>query len=107
MIRRPPRSTLFPYTTLFRSHYLSSLALIAATLEKIAIEIRHLQRTEVREVEEPFGGEQRGSSAMPHKRNPVVCEQISGLARLVRSNMIAAFENIGFWDERDIFHSSV
>src|SRR5229473_3494569 len=89
------------------AHYLSSLALIAATLEKIALEIRHLQRTEVREVEEPFGGEQRGSSAMPHKRNPVVCEQISGLARLVRSNMIAAFENIGLWHERDISHSSV
>jgi adenylosuccinate lyase len=89
------------------AHYLSTLALIAATLEKIAIEIRHLQRTEVREVEEPFAGEQRGSSAMPHKRNPVVCEQISGLARLVRSNMIAAFENIGLWHERDISHSSV
>ena len=89
------------------AHYLSTLALIAATLEKIAIEIRHLQRTEVREAEEPFGGEQRGSSAMPHKRNPVVCEQISGLARLVRSNMMAAFENVGLWHERDISHSSV
>jgi adenylosuccinate lyase len=89
------------------AHYLSTLALIAATLEKIAIEIRHLQRTEVREAEEPFGGEQRGSSAMPHKRNPVTCEQISGLARIVRSNMIAAYENIGLWHERDISHSSV
>src|SRR5215472_5423260 len=89
------------------AHYLSALALIAATLEKIAIEIRHLQRTEVREAEEPFGGEQRGSSAMPHKRNPVTCEQISGLARVVRSNMIAAFENVGLWHERDISHSSV
>jgi adenylosuccinate lyase len=89
------------------AHYLSALALIAATLEKIAMEIRHLQRTEVREAEEPFGGEQRGSSAMPHKRNPVTCEQISGLARLVRSNMIAAYENIGLWHERDISHSSV
>jgi adenylosuccinate lyase len=89
------------------AHYLSTLAIIAATLEKIAIEIRHLQRTEVREAEEPFGGEQRGSSAMPHKRNPVVCEQISGLARLVRSNMVAAFENVGLWHERDISHSSV
>jgi len=89
------------------AHYLSTLALIAATLEKIAIEIRHLQRTEVREAEEPFGGEQRGSSAMPHKRNPVTCEQISGLARLVRSNVIAAYENIGLWHERDISHSSV
>jgi adenylosuccinate lyase len=89
------------------AHYLSSLALIAATLEKIALEIRHLQRTEVREAEEPFGGEQRGSSAMPHKRNPVTCEQICGLARLVRSNMTAAFENIALWHERDISHSSV
>jgi adenylosuccinate lyase len=89
------------------AHYVSTLALIAATLEKIAIEIRHLQRTEVREAEEPFGGEQRGSSAMPHKRNPVICEQISGLARIVRSNMIAAYENIGLWHERDISHSSV
>src|SRR5213080_732425 len=89
------------------AHYVSTLALIAATLEKIAVEIRHLQRTEVREAEEPFGGEQRGSSAMPHKRNPVICEQISGLARIVRSNMIAAFENVGLWHERDISHSSV
>ncbi|MGC1492171.1 MAG: adenylosuccinate lyase [Candidatus Acidiferrum sp.] len=89
------------------AHYLSALALIAATLEKIALEIRHLQRTEVREAEEPFGGEQRGSSAMPHKRNPVSCEQICGLARLVRSNMAAAFENVALWHERDISHSSV
>jgi adenylosuccinate lyase len=89
------------------AHYLSALALIAATLEKIALEIRHLQRTEVREAEEPFASEQRGSSAMPHKRNPVTCEQICGLARLVRSNMLAAFENVGLWHERDISHSSV
>jgi adenylosuccinate lyase len=89
------------------AQYLSSLASIAATLEKIALEIRHLQRTEVREAEEPFGGEQRGSSAMPHKRNPVTCEQICGLARLVRSNMMAAYENIALWHERDISHSSV
>lgn len=89
------------------AHFLSALALIAATLEKIALEIRHLQRTEVREAEEPFGGEQRGSSAMPHKRNPVTCEQICGLARLVRSNMLAAYENVGLWHERDISHSSV
>jgi len=89
------------------AHYLSALALIAATLEKIALEIRHLQRTEVREAEEPFGGEQRGSSAMPHKRNPVTCEQICGLARVVRSNMLAAYENVGLWHERDISHSSV
>jgi adenylosuccinate lyase len=89
------------------AHYLSSLALIAATLEKIALEIRHLQRTEVREAEEPFSGEQRGSSAMPHKRNPVTCEQICGLARLVRANMVAAYENVALWHERDISHSSV
>jgi len=89
------------------AQYLSALALIAATLEKIALEIRHLQRTEVREAEEPFGGEQRGSSAMPHKRNPVNCEQICGLARLVRSNMLAGFENVALWHERDISHSSV
>ena len=89
------------------AQYLSALALIAATLEKIALEIRHLQRTEVREAEEPFGGEQRGSSAMPHKRNPVTCEQICGLARIVRSNMLAAFENVALWHERDISHSSV
>jgi adenylosuccinate lyase len=89
------------------AQYLSALALVSATLEKIALEIRHLQRTEVREAEEPFGGEQRGSSAMPHKRNPVNCEQICGLARIVRSNLIASFENIGLWHERDISHSSV
>jgi adenylosuccinate lyase len=89
------------------AHYLSALALIAATLEKIALEIRHLQRTEVREAEEPFAAEQRGSSAMPHKRNPVTAEQICGLARLVRSNMMASFENIALWHERDISHSSV
>jgi adenylosuccinate lyase len=89
------------------AQYLSALALIAATLETIALEIRHLQRTEVREAEEPFSGEQRGSSAMPHKRNPVMSEQICGLARLVRSNMLAAFENVALWHERDISHSSV
>jgi adenylosuccinate lyase len=89
------------------AQFLSALALIAATLEKIALEIRHLQRTEVREAEEPFGGEQRGSSAMPHKRNPVTAEQVCGLARLVRSNMLAAFENVALWHERDISHSSV
>ena len=89
------------------AHYLSSLALIAATLEKIAMEIRHLQRTEVREAEEFFGSEQRGSSAMPHKRNPVTCEQMCGLARLVRSNMMASYENVALWHERDISHSSV
>jgi adenylosuccinate lyase len=89
------------------AHYLATLAVIAATLEKIALEIRHLQRTEVREAEEPFAGEQRGSSAMPHKRNPVGCEQVCGLARVVRANAQAAFENVALWHERDISHSSV
>jgi adenylosuccinate lyase len=89
------------------AQYLSTLAILTATLEKIALEIRHLQRTEVREAEEPFGGEQRGSSAMPHKRNPVSSEQVCGLARVVRANAGAAFENIALWHERDISHSSV
>ncbi len=89
------------------AQYLSTLAIVAASLERVALEIRHLQRTEVREVEEPFGGEQRGSSAMPHKRNPVSSEQICGLARVVRSNSLAAMENIALWHERDISHSSV
>ena len=89
------------------ANYVSALALIAASLEKIAIEIRHLQRTEVREAEEPFAAGQKGSSAMPHKRNPVTCEQIAGLARVVRANVQAAFENIALWHERDISHSSV
>ena len=87
--------------------YLATLAVIAASLEKIALEIRHLQRTEVREVEEFFALGQKGSSAMPHKRNPVTAEQISGLARVVRSNAQAAFENVALWHERDISHSSV
>jgi len=87
--------------------WVSSLALLTATIEKIALEIRHLQRTEVREAEEPFGAGQKGSSAMPHKRNPVVAEQICGLARVVRSNAQAAFENVALWHERDISHSSV
>lgn len=89
------------------ANYLSILALVAATCEKIALEIRHLQRTEVREAEEPFAAGQKGSSAMPHKRNPVTCEQICGLARLVRSNVQAAYEDIALWHERDISHSSV
>jgi len=89
------------------AEYLSTLAIVAASLERVALEVRHLQRTEVREVEEPFGGEQRGSSAMPHKRNPVSSEQICGLARVVRANSTAALENIALWHERDISHSSV
>ncbi|MBN2371720.1 MAG: adenylosuccinate lyase [Vicinamibacteria bacterium] len=86
---------------------LTTLAIIAASLEKFATEIRSLQRTEVREVEEPFGSKQKGSSAMPHKRNPVGCEQIAGLARIVRANALAAIENVALWHERDISHSSV
>ncbi len=89
------------------AHYLATLAVIACTLDKIAIEIRHLQRTEVREAEEFFSEKQKGSSAMPHKRNPVTSEQISGLARVVRSNAQAGFENVALWHERDISHSSV
>jgi adenylosuccinate lyase len=87
--------------------YVATLAVIASTLDKIAVEIRHLQRTEVREAEEYFSEKQKGSSAMPHKRNPITCEQISGLARVVRSNSQAALENVALWHERDISHSSV
>jgi adenylosuccinate lyase len=86
---------------------MTTLALIAASLEKFATEIRALQKTEVREVEEPFEAGQKGSSAMPHKRNPVGCEQVVGLARLVRSNALASLESIALWHERDISHSSV
>jgi adenylosuccinate lyase len=89
------------------AEYLSTLAILAASIEKIVIEIRHLQRTEVLEAEEPFAKGQKGSSAMPHKRNPVGCENLSGLARVVRSNALAALENVALWHERDISHSSV
>jgi adenylosuccinate lyase len=89
------------------AHYITSLAMIGATLEKIAVEVRHLQRTEVREAEEYFSAKQKGSSAMPHKRNPITSEQIAGLARILRSNAIAAMENVALWHERDISHSSV
>jgi adenylosuccinate lyase len=88
------------------AHYLATLATIASTLDKIATEIRHLQRTEVREAEEYFSEKQKGSSAMPHKRNPVSSEQISGLARVMRANAQAGFENVALWHERDISHSS-
>ncbi len=87
--------------------YISTLALIGSTLDKIAIEIRHLQRTEVREAQEYFSEKQKGSSAMPHKKNPITSEQISGLARVLRGNAQAAFENVPLWHERDISHSSV
>ena len=89
------------------ANYLSVLAGIAATLEKMAVEVRHLQRSEVREVEESFGGGQKGSSAMPHKRNPVGSENISGCARLLRGYMVSEYENVALWHERDISHSSV
>jgi adenylosuccinate lyase len=89
------------------AHFVSCLALTCALLEKIALEVRHLQRTEVREAEEYFAKGQKGSSAMPHKRNPVTCEQICGLARVVRGNVIPALEDIALWHERDISHSSV
>jgi adenylosuccinate lyase len=89
------------------AEYLLTLSLIAACIEKIAVEIRHLQRTEVLEAEEPFSKGQKGSSAMPHKRNPVGCENLSGLARVVRANAVAALENVALWHERDISHSSV
>jgi adenylosuccinate lyase len=87
--------------------YLSTLAVLAASIEKIALEVRHLQRTEVREAEEAFGSAQRGSSAMPHKRNPITAEQLCGLARLIRANAHAGLENVALWHERDISHSSV
>lgn len=89
------------------AYYIATLAVMTATLDKIATEIRHLQRTEVREAEEYFSEKQKGSSAMPHKRNPVTFEQISGLSRVVRANVQPAFENVALWHERDISHSSV
>jgi len=89
------------------AEYLAEIAIVGATLEKIATEFRNLQKTEVREVEEPFGKGQKGSSAMPHKRNPVMCERITGLARVLRANAVASMENVALWHERDISHSSV
>jgi len=87
--------------------YIAALAIIGSTLDKIAVEVRHLQRTEVREAQEYFSEKQKGSSAMPHKKNPITSEQISGLARVLRGNAQAAFENVALWHERDISHSSV
>ncbi len=88
------------------AHYMATLALIGATIEKIAIEIRHLQRSEVLEAEESFGKGQKGSSAMPHKRNPIGSENLTGMARLLRGYMVTAYENVALWHERDISHSS-
>lgn len=89
------------------AEYMSALALIASSIEKFATEIRHLQKTETLELEEAFSKGQKGSSAMPHKKNPITCERLSGIARIIRGNMVASFENIPLWHERDISHSSV
>ncbi|HZK53030.1 MAG TPA: adenylosuccinate lyase [Desulfosporosinus sp.] len=89
------------------AHFMTTLALIGGTLEKIATEIRNLQRTDILEVEEPFAEGQKGSSAMPHKRNPIVSEQVAGMSRLLRGNALAAMENMALWHERDMTHSSV
>ena len=89
------------------AEFMTAMAITASSLEKIAVEIRHLQRTEVLEAQEPFKKGQRGSSAMPHKKNPITCERITGLARVIRANAIPAMENIALWHERDISHSSV
>ena len=89
------------------AQYFSTLAIIASSVERLAVEIRHLQRTEVLEVEEFFGKKQKGSSAMPHKKNPILSENLTGLARLIRSSVIPALENVVLWHERDISHSSV
>jgi adenylosuccinate lyase len=88
------------------AYFFATLAVIASSLEKFAVEIRHLQRTEVQEAEEPFTEGQKGSSAMPHKRNPITCERITGLARLLRAHAMTALENVALWHERDISHSS-
>ena len=89
------------------AQYMTTLAIIASSLEKFTTEIRNLQRTEIREVEEPFARGQKGSSSMPHKRNPILCERISGLARVIRSNALAALENVALWHERDLTNSAV
>ncbi len=105
-LRPAPISTQVLQRDLHAS-YVTPLALIGASLEQLATEIRHLQRTEVREAEEPFGSGQKGSSAMPHKKNPIVCERVSGMSRLLRGYAVAAMENVALWHERDISHSSV
>ncbi len=105
-LRPAPISTQIIQRDLHAS-YVATLALLGSSLEKLATEIRHLQRTEVREAEEPFGRGQKGSSAMPHKKNPITCERVSGLSRLLRGYAVAAMENIPLWHERDISHSSV
>jgi len=89
------------------AEYVAALALVGASVERWAVELRHLQRTEVHEVEEFFGSAQKGSSAMPHKKNPISGEKLSGLARVLRGNLVAAMENVALWHERDISHSSV
>ena len=105
-LRPAPISTQIIQRDLHAS-YVTTLALIGASLEQLATEIRNLQRTEIGEVEEPFGKGQKGSSAMPHKRNPITCERIAGLSRLLRGYSVAAMENVCLWHERDITHSSV
>ena len=105
-LRPAPISTQIVQRDLHAS-YVATLALIGGSLEKLSTEIRHLQRTEVREAEEPFGRGQKGSSAMPHKRNPITCERVTGMSRLLRGYAVAALENITLWHERDISHSSV
>jgi adenylosuccinate lyase len=89
------------------AEYMGALATLGATLETMAVEVRHLQRSEVHEVEEPFGKGQKGSSAMPHKKNPIVAERVTGMARVLRSHLMSALENVALWHERDISHSSV
>jgi adenylosuccinate lyase len=103
---RPARGSTQIISRDIHAQFLNTLAIVGASLEKFATEIRHLQRTEVLEVEEPFGRGQKGSSAMPHKRNPVICERICGLSRILRANALAALENVNLWHERDISHSS-
>ncbi|MBI2093918.1 MAG: adenylosuccinate lyase [Candidatus Omnitrophica bacterium] len=105
-LRPAPISTQIIQRDLHAS-FMATLALIGSSVEKLAVEIRHLQRTEVREAEEPFGKGQKGSSAMPHKKNPITCERLTGLSRLLRGYTVTAMENIALWHERDISHSSV